>query len=305
MYNALIMGAGQIAGGYDNPETTAILTHAHAYKEHKDINLLGFYDINFSNALKMAEKWNCNAFKTLEEVSDIDIISICTPDEFHLSSLKQALKLKPKLIFLEKPLSNNINEANKILEISKTIPILVNYSRRFVKEFQDLAQKAKDNLWGEFETGNGYYCKGFVHNGSHMTNLVNLFLGPIKKTADICEFNDFYEKDPTKSVVFSANNGNKFFMQGTNCNNFTMFEIDLIFQKSRIRILEAGKKIELYSIKENEQYKGYFNLVLKETLKTELDFALLNAIDNIHSYLTNGEPLKSTVQQALEAINYG
>lgn len=34
MYNAVIIGAGQIAGGYDAPNDKPILTHAHAYQTH-------------------------------------------------------------------------------------------------------------------------------------------------------------------------------------------------------------------------------------------------------------------------------
>jgi len=305
MYNALIIGAGQIAGGFDNPTDKAILTHAHAYIEHSGFNLLGFFDVDFSCATKMAEKWGCNGFKTLEEVKNIDVVSICTPDKFHLSSLKEALKLNPKLVFLEKPLADDLNEAKEILEISKKTPILVNYSRRFVAEFQDLAEKIQNGELGEFLSGNGYYGKGFIHNGSHMTNLIDLLLGKIKKTEILEQFNDFFENDPTKTVILTLVNDKKIIMQGINCNNFTIFELDLIFQKSRIRILDGGQKIEIYEVKESKKYSGYKNLILKEVINTSIDFAMLNAVENIYQYLRNNEPLKSTVQQAFEAINYG
>ena len=32
---AVIIGAGGIASGFDNPNDSSILTHAHAYKKHK------------------------------------------------------------------------------------------------------------------------------------------------------------------------------------------------------------------------------------------------------------------------------
>ena len=305
MLNALIIGSGQIAGGYDSPKTTEILTHAHAYIEHKNIKLLGFYDIDFSQASKMAEKWNSKALKTLEKVGNIDIISICTPDEFHLSTLKEALKLNPKIIFLEKPLSTDFDEAKKILKISKDIPILVNYSRRFVKEFQELTTKIQSGDFGDFISGNGYYGKGFIHNGSHMINLLNLLLGKISKIDVINEFVDFYEKDPTKSVFLTFENNKKFFMQGIDCNKFTIFELDLIFEKARIRILESGEKIEIYKVKNNEKFTGYENLVIKKIIDTELNFAMMNAVENIYQHIQSNEPLKSTAYEAFEAINYG
>lgn len=305
MYNCLIIGSGQIAGGYDNPECEAVLTHAHAYKKHPNFNLLGFYDVDYEKSEQMAKKWGAKAFKTLEEVKNVDVISICTPDEFHLSKLKDSLKLNPKLIFLEKPLSNNIDEAKEILEISKYIPILVNYSRRFIPEFQELSDKIKNNEFGKFQGGNGIYDKGFIHNGSHMTDVLSLLIGKIKNTLILDEFVDCYESDPTKTVIFSFENDKKFFMQGVDCNNFDIFELDLIFEKARIRIIESGYKIEFYNVVEYQKIKGYKCLELDKTIETQKDFAMLNAVDNISGYLKNKEKLMSTAEQAYEAIAYG
>lgn len=305
MYNALIIGAGQIAGGYDSPQSDNILTHAHSYLKHSGFNLLGFYDVDFSCAVEMSKKWNCKAFKTLAEVKNIDVISICTPDEVHFSAIKEALKLSPKLIFLEKPLSNNLDEAKEILGISKNIPILVNYSRQFVKEFQELAVKIQDGEFGKYESGTGYYGKGFVHNGSHMINLLNLLVEKISKIDIIDEFADFYEHDPTKNAILTFGSNKKFFMQGVGSKNYTIFELDLVFTKSRIRILQSGEKIEIYEVKNNKKYVGYKNLVLKETINTEINSSMLNAIENIYQHLKNNEPLKSTVEEAFEAMNYG
>lgn len=292
MYNALIIGAGQIAGGYDKLTDEAVLTHAHAYNLNDKINLLGFYDINFEQAQKMAEKWGVKAFKTLNEPQNIDIVSICTPDFCHLSSIKESLKLNPKIIFLEKPLSNNPNETSEIVGISKYIPILVNFSRRFVKEFQELAIRIKNNEFGNFKTGTGYYGKGYIHNGSHMLNLLNLLIGKILNVQEIDSFVDFFENDPTKTVILKFEQGN-FFMQGVNCNNSTIFEFDLIFEKARIRILNSGYDIEIYTTKESEKYKGYINLELSKTIHTELDFAMKNAVQNLVDFLDKNANLIS------------
>lgn len=304
MLNALIIGSGQIAAGYDNPQDNCVLTHAHAYTKHDKFNLLGFYDFDFEKAKIAAAKWGVNAFSALDEIKNVDVVSICSPDNFHLSSLKEALRLNPKLVFLEKPLSDNLEEAKEIIEISKKVPILVNYSRRFVPEFQELSKKIKEGKFGAFQYGVGYYGKGFIHNGSHMTNLLDLLVGKVTNADIVQEFEDFYPNDKTKTAILTINN-KIFTMKGLDCRNYTIFELDLMFEKGRIRILESGKKIEIYLPKESDKYAGYVNLELSETINTNLDFAMLNAVDNIYQHLENKKPLKSTVQQAFEAINYG
>lgn len=289
MYKALIIGAGQIAGGYDEPCAKAVLTHAHAYQNNENIELLGFYDINFEQAQKMAQKWSVKAFQNPVEA---DIISICTPDFCHLSSLKIALQLNPKIIFLEKPLSNSLKEAEEIVEISKNVPVLVNFSRRFTPEFQKLAKRIKSGEFGKFRSGFGYYGKGYIHNGSHMRNLLNLFFGQIKTVTETGSFVDFSENDPTKSVTLTFDEG-EFRMQGVNANDFTLFELDLIFEMGRIKILNSGYDLHIYKVVDNPKYKGYRILELCEEIHTSLDFAMENAVKNIVDYLRGSGDLIS------------
>lgn len=293
MFSALIIGAGQIAGGYDTPSDKRVLTHAHGYKTHGQFDLLGFYDIDKAKADSMAKKWNVKSFKSPPPA---DVISVCTPDGFHLSSLKQALALHPKLVFLEKPLSNDPKEAGQILKLSKRLPILVNYSRRFVKEFYDIN---KMDL-GRFQTGHGYYGKGFLHNGSHMLDLLNLLLGKIQKVRVFDSFVDFDKKDPTKTAVLTFKKGGRFFMQGVDCRHYSIFEVDLLFQKKRVRIIDSGFNIEIYEIEENPRYKGYRGFHSRTLIETSLDQAMSRAVDNIYRHLTVNEVLLSPVSQAYE-----
>lgn len=303
MYNALIIGAGQIAGGFDEIDSASILTHAHAYTKNENINLLGFYDIDYSKAEQMAKKWNTKAYKSLDEVKNVDIISICTPDEYHVASVVEAQKLNPKVIFLEKPVCTK-KEDVEILRTIKT-PILVNYSRAYSKDFQNLARMIKNNEFGKYQCGSAFYTKGFIHNGSHMLNLLNLLIGKIKQTDIFDEISDFYENDKTKSAVLTFENDKKVVLNGCDCRNYTIFECDLIFEKARIRILNSGFDIEISTIVESEKFKGYKNLKIKETLKTDLDLAMANAIENMTEFLDGKSNLLCTLEDGFEAINYG
>lgn len=303
MYNALIVGAGQIAGGFDDMSDECILTHAHAYTKNSNINLLGFYDTNAAQAEFMAKKWNTKAFNSLQKAQSVDIVSICVPDEYHTqTTLKVANLLKPKLIFLEKPICKNKKDIELLREVK--IPILVNYSRRFCQSFRNLAQKIKNNEFGKYQCGNAFYTKGFIHNGSHMMDLLFLLLGKIVKCEIFNSFYDFYDDDATKSAILSFENGKKLTLNGCDCRNFTIFECDLIFEKTRVRMLNSGFEIEIYSVENDAQFKGYKTLDLKEKYKTDLDFAMKNAVDNIVGYLQNGEKLLCTLDDGYKAIQY-
>lgn len=298
IYKTLIIGAGQIAGGYDNPADEMILSHAHAFINNPNTKLLGFYDINFEQAQTMAQKWSVDAFHSLKEIDSVDIISICTPDFCHLQSVKAALNLNPQIIILEKPVSNNQKDATEIFALSKKTPMMVNFTRRYVKEFQDLANQIKSGYFGEFKTGTGYYGKGYIHIGSHMRNLLELLLGKIIDVQRIDNgFCDYTKDDLTLNVILKF--PQSFYMQAMPCYDYNIFEIDLMFEKGRIRISELGNKIEIFKPQESKIQKDYIILELEKTYSTEMKFAMKNAVKNVVNYLNGVEELISPIGELL------
>jgi len=140
-YNALIIGAGRMGAFFDSPkDKSKILTHAHAYTNHDGFNLVGFYDINPTKASNAAKRWGTKSFKSIAEAfhkNKIDIVSVAVPDQFHFSTLVEIIKYRPKIVFVEKPLTTSEFYTEKIVKLYKKfrIPLLVNYSRRFIPEF--------------------------------------------------------------------------------------------------------------------------------------------------------------------------
>ena len=67
VFNVLIIGAGQIGSGFDNPESKLVLTHANAFTKHNGFNIIGFVDSNKLVADKAAKKWSVLSFSSIEE----------------------------------------------------------------------------------------------------------------------------------------------------------------------------------------------------------------------------------------------
>jgi predicted dehydrogenase len=304
MFNVLIIGAGKIAAEFDSPDDKNVLTHAHAYKKHADFNLLGFYDVNIEKAKLAAKKWSCGCFENINDMKNIDVASICTPDNCHLDSLKRAAGLNPRLIFLEKPITSDPGEVSEIMTIAKDVPIAVNYSRRYLKEFRDLAARISSGEFENFFTGVGYYGKGFLHNGSHMTDLLRMLIGEIESVEKISEVLDFYDNDPSINANVFFQNGSKFSLQAVNCDNFTIFELDLLFKTARIRILDSGFKIEIYKVADDEIFAGHRKLHRTEEYSTKPKDAMFNAVANISNFLNDKEKLLCDLADGCEAIKY-
>jgi len=306
MHKALIVGAGQIASGFDAPQDVAIRTHAHAYVRHPDFELVGFYDVDFAKCEAAARKWGCRAFRTLDEVDVADVVSICVPDRYHVrTALEVAETIRPKLIFMEKPVARTLAELERLKATG--VSFLVNYSRRYSHVFQRLARRIGTGEFGSFKVGTGYYGKGFRHNGSHMVDLLRFLVGEIGHVTELGRIVDWSEDDPTKTVSIDFAAGGEVILQACDSRNFTIFELDLIFEKARLRIVDAGYRMEIFAARPDDRYAGYVRLMPAESEAVDMDRVMYNAIDHIDRLLLNSgaERPVCTLEDGWEAVKYG
>ena len=306
-YNALIIGAGNIGAFVDNPRSKAILTHAHAYAQHPNFKLIGFVDKDLGKSKKAASIWGTVWFKSIEEAfehSRIDVVSVAVPDGQHYFVLKKLAGLQPKAVFAEKPLVTNQMEAKYIKSLyqKKNIPILVNYSRRFVPHYQTIKKDIEKGNLGGYLAGAGYYGRGLIHNGSHLIDLLRYFVGSIEQVTPLDSLVDFSPKDKSISAILRFANGKQFYLQCVDSRKYSIFEIDLMFEKSRIRFCNSGFKIEKYTISNNTFFKGQKNMLKKSGMSTSLDKAMLYAVDNIFQHLENGQDLKVSLQEGYDTL---
>lgn len=302
-YNVVIIGSGNIGACYDNPESSDILSHAHIFSTDKRFHLLGFYDLDNRKSKYAAHIWNKRAYSSMmEALEEADIACCCVPDKFHGKVIEELSKYVLKLIVLEKPVATSLLEAEEIRKCvqKKGIPVLVNYSRRFIKEFQILKQKIL--CMGTYLKGTGYYGKGAIHNGTHMIDLILYLIG---KDVEILRvknpINDYSGDDISYDIELRVSEG-FFNMIAVDCRVVTIFELDLFFEKARIRILDGGTLIEIYTLNESSTLKNSFHYSLSETIKINYSGALCGLADNIIDYLDNGKKMLCSLDDGIKVI---
>jgi predicted dehydrogenase len=289
-FTVLIVGAGRIGAFFDRPKTKEILTHAHAFSKHRGFKLVGFVDQDQRQAQKAALVWGGRAYDNIDEAfkkNKIDVVVNATPDSEHFKTLNKIINQPIKLIFTEKPLTATPKEAKKIIALAKQkkVAIAVNYNRSFTPDFIKLQQAIKRGTYGEYLTGTGYYGKGFLHNGSHLINLLLLLVGDIQTIRPVHRQYDYFKTDPSLSGVLYFNSRKPFFIQSVDSRFYTIFEIDLVFSRARIRIVDSGFVIERYQVKKDRRYAGYQKLELAKKNQTKLSRSLYYAADNLYNYL--------------------
>jgi predicted dehydrogenase len=306
-YRVAIIGAGRIGAMLDDPWNPHILTHAHGYKACDGFEIVGFVDRNLDKAEAASARWGGTAFGSMEELfktQAIEVVSICLPDELHYATLLALAEKPVKFIFLEKPAVRTVEEADVVRTLYSELPIRiqVNYTRRFVREIRSLRETIRSGNYGAFLTGTGYYGKGLLHNGSHMVDLLQFLVGEVGKVAKVSEMVDFYDQDPSVSALLSMCCGGDFYLCHIDSRKFHVFELDLTFERKRIRICGLGTIIEEYSVGDNGLFEGYRTLNKDAEYATEHPNAMYHAIANIRNNLDRNEPLVCTLEESFDTV---
>lgn len=306
MYTAVVIGAGRIGAMFDTPDSERILTHAHAYVAHEGYVLKGFYDVNLDRAKEAAERWQVQAFASLEEALEgVDVVSCTVPDAYHGEMLKKIAQFPVKAVFAEKPLVTDLQEGEEIKQLyaEKKIALLVNYTRRFVPEFLKLRKRIGE--FGAFRRGCCYYGKGILHNGSHMIDLLRYYIGEVTDFTVGDGMEDFYKTDPSVEVTLymqTKDGLGKFDMHPISCQEVSVFEIDFYFEKGRIRMFDCGSKLEIYEIEASEVYQGYQYYTKIDECDTTYDAAFFVALDHIKEVIQNNLTPICSVEDGIEVL---
>ncbi len=108
MLKAGVLGAGHLGK-----------IHLRLLQESDQYELVGFFDPFTENAKKVAKEFGYKLFDSVDELIDaVDMVDIVTPTLSHFECAEKAIK-KGKHIFIEKPITNTLKEAEDIRALAK------------------------------------------------------------------------------------------------------------------------------------------------------------------------------------------
>lgn len=286
-YKVGIIGAGRIGALYDDPMSSMTLTHAHAVTRSHKFDLQGFWDLSAEASQFAAERWNVKAYHSMENLCrDSDVIIVATPDEFHENILKEILRFNLKLVICEKPLTLSYSSAFEITALykKKKIPLYVNFQRRFDSTVINFRDQYIAGRFGKPMGGTIWYSKGINHNGSHAIDMLRYLFGEPLVVEAHSKIYDYYENDPTVNGRLDFGEFSIYLMAG-NERYFSLFELDLMFQKSRYRFTHSGFDLEIQMPAPDTVFSGYKELRIEENIKSDLPLSLIRFIDYIGDVL--------------------
>ena len=125
--------------------------HLKLLQQSDKYELVGFYDQFTENAKKVSEEFGYKAFDSISELIDaVEVVDIVTPTLSHFDCAKEAIS-KGKHIFIEKPITNTVSEAEAIKTLASMYHVRgqVGHVERFNPAFTAVKDTINDPMFIE------------------------------------------------------------------------------------------------------------------------------------------------------------
>jgi len=266
-----IIGCGQIAGGYDTDcKKGWSLTHACSYQLLDNVELVATSDPDDKVRAEFCEKWGVKNdyadHKEMLEDLELDIVSICSPTEYHIDAFRAISEVESvKGVFCEKPLSYKLDEAREIADLAKGKIVSLNYFRRWNLTLQQLRKDLKSKKYGEVQYITVRYTKGLLTNGSHLVDLLYWMFGePIGYFCYFIHSKNSY--DPGVDFKLAFQNEVTAVLLHVPDVPYVYIEIDILTDAGKLSIKQRGQQIEWSDVVIEPNYHT-FNMLKSDTIK--------------------------------------
>lgn len=334
-YTAAIIGLGRIGFslGFDFKREQPA-SHTMTLKKNNRIKLIAGCD---SSGTRLAywQRFNkkCGAYSDCDclfAAIKPDIAVVAVNEISHKDTVLAAIRAKPCLVILEKPVALTMEEGLRILAESESlkVPVLVNHERRFAEDYK-IAKKYMQEI-GEIQTVNARLDSGLyvynpekeqtgeyslLHDGTHLVDIVSYLLEektsselpdePVLKNMNISNIT-YDKKNPhvvrNINVHFESKKCSdvNIFMSGR--SRFFGFEVEVVGTEGRFRI---GNGIyEFQKRAESKLYSGFYSLTDDKKVKIPKKTKYFsNMVENAVQFLDGKEPLRSTLQTGLNSLS--
>ncbi|GGG07031.1 oxidoreductase [Dokdonia pacifica] len=129
MLKAGVLGAGHLGK-----------IHLRLLQQSENYELIGFYDASPEVRKAIADEFGYTPFDTMESLIDAcDMVDVVTPTTFHYECAKKVITAG-KHLFIEKPITNTIEEAEELLDLAQKHNVLgqVGHVERFNPAFMSV-----------------------------------------------------------------------------------------------------------------------------------------------------------------------
>ncbi|GGW43250.1 Gfo/Idh/MocA family protein [Arenibacter certesii] len=309
MLNVGVLGAGHLGK-----------IHLRLLNESSKYNLVGFYDPDVINGKKVAAEFGYVFFDNINKLIDaVDVIDIVTPTLSHFDCAKKAME-KGKHVFIEKPITNTLEEAEILLALEKkhNVKGQVGHVERFNPAFMAVKENINNPMF--IET---HRLAEFNPRGTDVPVVLDLMIHDIDAILSVVNSEVKQINASGVSVISNSPdiaNARIEFENGC-VANLTASRISLKnMRKSRFFQRDAyisvdflEKKVEVVRMKDAPEEPGDFDMILQnaEGMKKQIYFenpsvpannAILDELETFADAIKNDTTPVVTLEQGFQAL---
>jgi len=300
-----IIGLGKIGIKYDKKHKYKIGNYTSAVIENKNLELVSVCDISNSKFKNLKKKIKNLFFKSLDrllEKTKPELIIVCSSTKSQYAILKKIFKYEPRYIVIEKPVCENSLQLKKIMKIKNKSKIFVNYIKRYNPVYEYSSNLIKKKTYGKIKSLKVSFSGDNFNIGSHAIDIINFLINEdIKKINKIKSFTsknfdiNFFELNKKYEIEFKK----------LKIKNLFFLEIEIIFERGKIKILENEKKIVEYKlVKTFKDFKSSKNLFYEfiQTKVKNFELSKQTSLSNFLRRILNSKK-KSNLANLKDAAN--
>jgi predicted dehydrogenase len=307
-FSAALVGCGRIGVGDNFHRVVRPCSLAEALERNRRIELAALVDTDNSRLALAGKNYPCaELFSSIGEMMkkiSPEIVVLATPTDQHCPNLLEILKFGSPVILCEKPIAPDSVTALQMIRASKKrkSPLFVHHQRHFDSLNRKWADLVKSGIIGKVYQGSAYYSNGLMNNGTHLLNLLMMFLG------DVAWVIGSFNKETLDDSVDSNVDGLIFFKSGALLSlhslskNYGVFDFEIFGEKGSLIVRSFGaSRIEFRKKINNKIYRGYFDLS-RPKREGKIRSALVGTIQYLVSYLESRVPAISTGEDGLVVL---
>lgn len=302
MSTAAVIGLGRIGAGYDLLGSVLPRSHVGALLA-SNFNVTAVVDPMRAAWDGILQAWpqltGCAYFPSIDYLTDpvADVIVLATPPDHRLEQIEALLRLRPKVLVVEKPLAWDSATALRIATAvaATDVEVRINFHRRF--DSGHVAVRARLN--GRPAKVVMSYGKGLFNYASHLVDLAVDWFGDI---ASVQAFGEPSADNPSFCCRMAA--GFELLVVGIDGLGYDQFDVDVFLPDEKLAIHLGGCDRSMQTPVNGRFYPGYVHLGTPVALGQAGPIGgMLELYRDIRSYLETGARLAGcTVEAAAHGV---
>ena len=295
--------------------------HLKLLNESQMFNLIGFYDVNPDHSKKIQKEFGYKYFNDSNLlIESSDAIAIITPTQHHYEIAIRCIK-ENKHIFIEKPIAHTVEEAQKIVELSKEKKIVgqVGHVERFNPAYNSIKKIIGNPMFIESHRLSEFNPRGtdvsvvldlMIHDidiilsliSSEVKKISSSGVSVISETPDIAnariEFHNGAVANLTASRISLKNMRKLRFFQKE-----AYISVDLYNKKVEVvKMIDAPSELDEFTLT-LENAEGKKKQILFETPKIINYNAIQIELENFANSINNNKKPVISLEDAAKALD--